>query len=567
MRCQNCSTESPDGAKVCTQCATVLRCACPKCGFENRPGKRLCAECATALTQGAAAPLAKAYLAREAAAERAHGTTSPRDARGPALQTAGDADGERKTATARATELEQDFDNEEARAIIVPALELMKDAGRRYEIAALLAHRHEEAGETGAAARWHQRAAEWAGVSDIKAALHHWQRVHELARQGSDQPETAALTVVACSKALAHGWRLGESATEWPELFEKGCAAARHAGNLAALAALNANYSAVRGLNHGIAPDYVCYAGEAVRIADRTGDAALRCGTRGHLCFALAWGGQLRESVRVADEVIDLARGDAHLGTNVAGFSPLLAVRFIRHRCIGYTRDPATALRELPPLRQAALDSGYPEQALWALSFEAEFKHALGNSSGTRALAQAAARLAENLGVGNQILAALALCDALACDRQWKSLLDAAGDTLRLSRERGALRLVEPSFLAHIATAQVELGNLEAGRAAAEEGVVFMRESKGAWNPHSCAVLARAQLELGAPATDVARTLDEYAALLERTEFRLFEGELHELRARLANREGRYVEKAAALKRAYDCHTSFGVRQQATRVP
>ena len=59
----------------------------------------------------------------------------------------------------------------------------------------------------------------------------------------------------------------------------------------------------------------------------------------------------------------------------------------------------------------------------------------------------------------------------------------------------------------------------------------------------SYAVLARAELELDAPAADVARTLDEYAALLERTEFRVFEGELHQLRARLANREGRHVER------------------------
>jgi hypothetical protein len=38
---------------------------------------------------------------------------------------------------------------------------------------------------------------------------------------------------------------------------------------------LNATYGAVRNYNQGIAPDYVRYAGEAVQIADRTGDAAL----------------------------------------------------------------------------------------------------------------------------------------------------------------------------------------------------------------------------------------------------------------------------------------------------
>jgi hypothetical protein len=92
-----------------------------------------------------------------------------------------------------------------------------------------------------------------------------------------------------------------------------------------------------------------------------------------------------------------------------------------------------------------------------------------------------------------------------------------------------------------------------------------MRESKGAWSPYSYAVLARAELDLRAPAADIARTLDEYAALLKGMDFPLLEGELHQLRARLAEREGRHVERAAALKRAYDCHTSFGMGQQTTR--
>jgi ATP/maltotriose-dependent transcriptional regulator MalT len=357
---------------------------------------------------------------------------------------------------------------------------------------------------------------------------------------------------------------MGASATGWAELFEEGCAAAQRAGDLAALATLNATYSALRGLNH--APDYVRYATEAVRIADGTSDAALRCGTRGYLMFGHWYNGQLREAERVAEEVIELAREDPDLGAHVSAFSPLAAARILRLLCIGYTRDPALALRELPLVRQVALDCGYPEQALWAVAFGADLKCALGSSDGMRALAQAAVRLAENLGVGNEIVAVLAQCAALASDREWQALLDTARDALRLIRERGAVRLFEPSFLAHIGTAQLELENLEAGRAPAEEGVEFIRESIGEWNPHSYAVLARAQLALGEPAADIASTLDEYAALLERTEFHLFEGELHELRARLADREGRPDEQAAALQRAYDCYTRFGMTAQAARV-
>jgi hypothetical protein len=450
-------------------------------------------------------------------------------------------------------------------AAVAVAIE-QQDAEHLDERAALLAHHWEEAGAVLIAARWHRRAAEWVGLNDIKAAMHHWQRLRELTRQSIDRAEADALTAVACSRALNLGWRLGASAIEWTELFNEGCAAAERAGDLEALARLNATYSAVRGLNQGIASDYVRYAGEAVQIADRAGEAALRCGTRVYLCIAHALYGQLREAERVCDEVIELAREDMRLGIDVAGFSPLLAARGVRHRCIGFRRDPATALRELPLLRQVALDSGYPEQALWVLWHEAELKCALGSSDGTRALAQAAARLAEHLGVGNEITAALTLCYALACDHEWQPLLDAAGDALRLIRERGAQRLFEPSFLAHLGAAQLALGNLEAGRAAAAEGVDFMRTSNCAYNPHSYAVLAHAQLALGEPTTDITSTFDEYAALLERTEFHLFEGELHELRARLAEREGHQAEKAAALQRAHDCYTRFGMTAHAVRV-
>jgi class 3 adenylate cyclase len=437
---------------------------------------------------------------------------------------------------------------------------------RLDETAALLAHHHEEAGEMLSAARWHRRAAEWVGLSDFKAALYHSQRVHELARQVGDGAEAAGLTAVACySQAIIQGWHMG-STKQLAELFEEGCAAAQRAGDLAALAMLNSIYAEVRGFIQGIAPDQVRYASEAVRIADHTGDAALRCVVRPSLMWGHMWCGQPREAERVADEIIELAREDPDFGAAQSGGSPLLAARAFRPLCIGFTRDPATLLRELPLGRQLALDSGYPEQALWMMSWGALLKCALGSSDGLRALALSAARLAENLGVGDELEATLAQCAALACEREWQALLDAAGDALRLIRERGAPRINEPVCLAYIATAQLELGNLVGGRAAAEEGVRFMRESKAVWYPHSYAVLARAQLELGEPAAAIAGTLDEYAALLERTGLHLFEGELHELRARLVAREGNPADQAAALQRAYECHTRFGMTAQAARV-
>jgi adenylate cyclase len=55
-------------------------------------------------------------------------------------------------------------------------------AERLDEAAALLAHHHEEAGDALAAARWHRRAAEWAGITNAAEGLRHWERVRSLVR-------------------------------------------------------------------------------------------------------------------------------------------------------------------------------------------------------------------------------------------------------------------------------------------------------------------------------------------------------------------------------------------------
>jgi len=50
MRCQNCSTENPEGARLCIHCATPVKRRCHKCGAENPPEARYCAQCATSLS-------------------------------------------------------------------------------------------------------------------------------------------------------------------------------------------------------------------------------------------------------------------------------------------------------------------------------------------------------------------------------------------------------------------------------------------------------------------------------------------------------------------------------------
>ncbi len=434
------------------------------------------------------------------------------------------------------------------------------------EQAALLAHHCELAGEVLNAARWHKRAAEWAGLNDINAALYHWLRVRALVSSTGDDAESTALTVMACSRALTLGWRLGESAAEWSALFEDGCAAAERAGDLRALSMLNANWSALSGLTRGSADEYVRFSAAAVSIADRTTDAALRSGTRAFLTYAHWYRGDWREAERVAEDLIALAGDDPDLGTTVAGLSPLIAAYQTRAYIIGFTRDPVLGLQEARRVRQYALDSGYRDMASWLAVVEGEIMYASRRTDGIGSVAQDAMSLAKDRGAAMEIMASGTFCNALAIQGDWQSMVQVATDTLRRIRETGTLGLWEPLFLAHIAKAQLELGLVSLGRAAAQAGVDFMRESKSVFSPRGYAVLARAQLALNEPAAVIAGTLDEYEALLTLTGIHVYEGELHELRAQLAESEGQNPARTAALARAHECYTRFGMAAQATRV-
>ena len=114
MRCSKCGIESTSGRKFCPECGTAFANRCAKCGAESAPTAKFCEDCG-------------APLAALAAASPKKSNDSPiRVADSPATE---NLEGERKTVTALfadikgSTELEQDLDPEEARAIVDPALQ------------------------------------------------------------------------------------------------------------------------------------------------------------------------------------------------------------------------------------------------------------------------------------------------------------------------------------------------------------------------------------------------------------------------------------------------------------
>jgi predicted ATPase/class 3 adenylate cyclase len=125
MRCAKCGSDNREGRKFCAKCGAALARRCPQCSASNEPGEDFCGECGATLKASSAS---RAYPPKD----------SQPAVEAPAPSSSEALEGERKTVTALfadikgSTELEQDLDPEEARAIIDPALKLMIDATRRY---------------------------------------------------------------------------------------------------------------------------------------------------------------------------------------------------------------------------------------------------------------------------------------------------------------------------------------------------------------------------------------------------------------------------------------------------
>ena len=124
MLCTKCGTSNPPANNFCAHCGSALARVCVKCQAENPSTSNFCGRCGASLGESASTSVERSEHASIQVA---------------ATSAAEHLDGERKTVTALfadikgSTELMEDLDPEEARAIIDPALKLMIDAAHRYD--------------------------------------------------------------------------------------------------------------------------------------------------------------------------------------------------------------------------------------------------------------------------------------------------------------------------------------------------------------------------------------------------------------------------------------------------
>ena len=397
------------------------------------------------------------------------------------------------------------------------ATELLEtDAEGSGEHAALVAHHWQEAGDARLAARWHWRAAEWAAYRDPLDALRRWRLMVDLLSGLEDTPEALELGVMARSRLLRNGARMGLSNADRHELYEEGRTLAERSADRKLLARLLWSYGASYYMA-GELRDADTHVSGSVRIADEIGErglsAALRIGTS---VVALVIG-PLSTALEEARLTIELSGGDPEVGKEFLGYSPL--VRALINRSMVYTlmgeleharadaERGVSDARRLGELENVVI--GLYAMNLWAF-------HA-GERDGAGDRARESLEAAE---VSTRYLHTYA----------WEGLGFAClleGDPTEAIRalEHGAAVIAEgaggfqePSVLAHLASAHASAGEPEHAFASATRAVESARR-RGAQVFEVPALIqrARARALLGHEASLVKEDLDLARALIDVT--------------------------------------------------
>ncbi|OMC21980.1 adenylate/guanylate cyclase domain-containing protein [Mycobacterium colombiense] len=201
--------------------------------------------------------------------------------------------------------------------------------------AALIAEHLEAAGDLRDAYGWHMRAAMWARYRDIAAARLSWESARRIAdKLPHEDAQRTAMRIAPRTMLCATAWRVRMSvAGDHFDELRKLCSAAGDKASLAiAMAALVADHT-----YQDRVPEGSRLASEAISLIESIGDPTLTVGLSFTPIRAKMASGEWSEMLRLSQQVIDLAEGDAAKGNFLFG-SPLalaFAQRAIAHYALG----------------------------------------------------------------------------------------------------------------------------------------------------------------------------------------------------------------------------------------
>ncbi len=388
---------------------------------------------------------------------------------------------------------------------------------RLDELAALVAHHLEAAGERLEAARWSARAAYWAGSSQPSEALRLWRKTMELVEGLPESDETATLAVSSRLLQLQYAWRLGMDKDEEARLVAEAEEIATRTGDLHSLALLRLATAARPGMPHE-AQAWLAAVEETNRLADESGDLHLRVAMRAACAYAFLCAGDFDGFEGELDRVLDLTGGDRSIGAGIVVGSPV-AWATMGKGLVERERgrlDEAEALFE-EALRIAKQD-GDPETKSWTLSNLALMLAMRGDVEGGIGVARRNCEETERL--GDVFSRTLAIANLGACQlaaEDYEEALDSLETAERIYREAmdtgGEMEAWRSALRAH---ALAGVGRTDEAIALATEAAEIARERGMRWSlPLAILAVARTRSAAGDP--DVTSTLNEAAAIAKET--------------------------------------------------
>ena len=195
-----------------------------------------------------------------------------------------------------------------------------RDPAAADENAALIAEHLETAGDLRAAYGWHMRAGAWLSTRDVVAAWASWERARQVADAlPADDADRTAMRIAAGTLLCRHAFRVHVdiSSTRFPELREL-CAAAGDKWSLAiGMAGLGQEH-----MRHGRMREASRLASETMALVESIGDTTLTITLSLAAIATKTETGEVADTLRLSQTVIDLADGDPTKGNIVFG-SPL----------------------------------------------------------------------------------------------------------------------------------------------------------------------------------------------------------------------------------------------------
>jgi tetratricopeptide (TPR) repeat protein len=451
-------------------------------------------------------------------------------------------------------------------AAVARALEV-REAERLDEKSGLLAHHWEGAQESGEAARWHLRAAEWAGVADLQQSLAHLEKTRTLL--GAEPPDDLApLALQACSRELVYGLRLSFDMEQLEEIYAQGRALANRLGARDELALLMEAYGGAT-LFAGLAPEKaIAVLEEAIAIAEDSGAEEAWLAARYRHAWTHFFAVGFREGAELFGAIADDLDGRSLPPSSMLGFD-------FRSRIEWFCGLSEVMRGQIPSrVQEGRVVDRFADDARARGDYEAELSayfyggwcaRLRGDLAGARARTRRALEMADESG-------ALTYYSMLSLDLGLVEALDENWEEARVAFERAEeMSFLQPAARSGRGLAEYRLGRRERGLELSDESMEMLQDR--GWHSYYDVhgYLSRIRLLL---AEDPKRHRDEVEDLIQRTELLLEQkgmgaeaAQPYLARAELAEALGDVTAQRAALERARDAFLAVGATDHAARLP